>query len=111
MGFHVESTETLPYGNGATGQSILIRAQDSAVGAARCQVAFLAAKAPFAPDNRPSAVVRIEPVDGSPSFDMKRVLGSDTDLGTTIGDRESFTVDCDEVSQAQFVASYVAIAK
>jgi hypothetical protein len=111
-GFHVESQETVPSGGGITARSLLIRASKSAVGGARCQVADLTfPPAAFPVDTRPRSLVRIVPVDGSPAFDMERVEGSDTDLGLTIATGESFSVDCDDVSQARFVASHVHLAR
>jgi hypothetical protein len=113
-GFTIESQDDLDYANGAKGRTVLIGSDQRAVGlvAARCQVAFLEFPAgAFPPDDRPRSTIHIQPVDGSPAFDMVRVEGSDTDLGGTIGETQSFIVDCDDPPTAQLVAAHITLPK
>jgi len=113
-GFTVEQQEPLDYGRGVTGRSALIRARSNPVaeGGARCQVAWTEFPVgAFPPDARPRTRIRIEPVDGSAPFDMSRVNGSDTDLAGTIGETQSFIVDCDDVRTAEFIAARLRISR
>lgn len=107
-GFAIESQSDLAYKDGS-GRSVLIGAGAAREGgAARCQVAWV--KWTVSPrETRPHTTVQVDPVDGSASFPMDRVEGSDTDLSARIGQTESFIVDCDDLATARFVAAHLTI--
>jgi hypothetical protein len=64
----------------------------------------------YPPETRPTSVVRITPVDGSPPFDMKRIEGVDTDLSGAVGST-TFNVDCDDLPTAESVATHLILPK
>ena len=112
-GFAIERQENLDYGDGVSGRSILIRRNANAASmGARCQVAWTQSRDhPFPAEKRQASLLQVQPINRSPAFKMSRVEASDTDLVGRIGDSQSFIVDCDDISTAQLVASYLTVSK